>query len=209
MDKIICIGKNYADHAIELGDPKPEKPVLFLKPPSSAIFCTQPGEIIKVTLPSTRFGDAHFECELVFRVSKQNKIDAFTLGIDLTLRDLQTKLKKAGHPWEISKSFFGSAIIGPWISLDENLDMLEKPFAHHLDGKQVQRAFGSQMIMYPEECLSYASEHFKICAGDVIFTGTPSGVGKLLPGQVSTLEWNQKTLFQIEWASANQELIKS
>src|SRR5690606_38068377 len=108
MDKIICLGKNYQDHIIEMKDAAPEKPVLFIKPGSSFI---EPKDKGTVTLPWDR-GEIHYETEVVFKLYKKNII-GLSLGLDLTLRDLQRKLKDAGHPWEISKTFKNAAIVAP------------------------------------------------------------------------------------------------
>ena len=116
MDKVICIGKNYLEHAQELGDAVPEKPVIFFKPPSCVVQADVEGQTLEVLLPADR-GSVHHECEIVCRIGLNGQIDAVTLGLDMTLRDLQATLKKNGHPWEISKVFSGSALLGPWIPL--------------------------------------------------------------------------------------------
>jgi 2-keto-4-pentenoate hydratase/2-oxohepta-3-ene-1,7-dioic acid hydratase in catechol pathway len=202
MDKIICVGKNYLEHAKELGDAVPEKPVLFLKPPSSLIEIS-PETLSKasVTLPQGR-GQIHPECEIVARVrmtSHGPEIDAITLGLDLTLRDIQTQLKKNGHPWEISKVFAGSAIIGPWIPLSAFEDYLDHEFSFSVDGQVRQKARGREMRVLPADCLKAASESFPICNGDLLFTGTPVGVSPVSPGQNSELKWENHLSFQVHW----------
>src|SRR5688500_1437384 len=104
MDKIVCVGKNYLDHARELGDAVPEKPVLFLKPPSTLVQARRWGDVLKIGLPQGK-GEIHFETEIILRVGKRGSIDAVTIGLDLTLRTLQAKLKQAGHPWTLAKVF--------------------------------------------------------------------------------------------------------
>lgn len=197
MDKIICIGKNYLDHAKEMGDAIPEMPVLFLKPPSVAKFVKQ-GETIEVALPADR-GSTHHECEIVVRLNAKGEIDAVTLGLDLTLRDLQAKLKKDGHPWEVSKVFEGSAIVGPWIAYADFKNYLDDEFSFAIDGKVRQQGKGSQMRLSPKECIDYAARFFPVCDGDLIFTGTPAGVGPLNAGELSTLSWRSKPLFSVKW----------
>lgn len=199
MDKIICVGKNYLEHAKELGDAVPEKPVLFLKPPSTLVKVDQSTTI---TLPKNR-GQIHPECEIVGRIrmtARGPEIDAVTLGLDMTLRDIQGQLKKNGHPWEISKVFAGSSIIGPWISLSEFPDYLEKEFSFSVQGEIKQKGKGNQMRVLPLDCLRAAEESFPICDGDLIFTGTPAGVGPVLSGQISELRWENKLRFKVEWS---------
>jgi 2-keto-4-pentenoate hydratase/2-oxohepta-3-ene-1,7-dioic acid hydratase in catechol pathway len=198
MDKIICLGKNYLDHAKELGDAVPEKPVLFLKPPSSAVHVVNRTDKVEVILPKGR-GAVHFETEIVLRLGPSNAIEAVTLGLDLTLRDLQADLKKKGHPWEISKVFRGSAVIGPWLSISEASTYLNEKFTFSLEGQIRQVGEGSQMRFSPEQCIAYANEFFPLQAGDVIFTGTPAGVGPVLPGQQGELSWFGKNLCQIRF----------
>jgi 2-keto-4-pentenoate hydratase/2-oxohepta-3-ene-1,7-dioic acid hydratase in catechol pathway len=127
MDKIVCLGKNYLDHALELGDIVPEKPVIFIKPWSTLRAAVQHEEI-ELIIPQ-HAGSLHFETEIVLRLDRGGyKLDlkeaekclgAVTVGLDMTLRDLQTQQKKAGHPWTTSKVFIDSAIIGPWVRLSE------------------------------------------------------------------------------------------
>jgi 2-keto-4-pentenoate hydratase/2-oxohepta-3-ene-1,7-dioic acid hydratase in catechol pathway len=198
MDKIVCIGKNYLDHAKELGDAVPEMPVLFLKPPGVSKQVAAIGDSIPVTLPTGR-GSIHHECEIVVRLNAAKEIDAVTLGLDLTLRDLQAQLKKNGHPWEVSKVFDGSAIIGPWIPLAKFQDYLNQEFSFSIDGKIRQKGKGSEMRLLPLECLRYASEYFPLYEGDVIFTGTPAGVGPIQAGETSELRWNSELLFTVQW----------
>jgi 2-keto-4-pentenoate hydratase/2-oxohepta-3-ene-1,7-dioic acid hydratase in catechol pathway len=208
-DKIICVGKNYLDHAKELGDAVPEKPVLFMKPASACMVVRQEGQT-SVPLPFNH-GAVHHELEIVVRIARDGyfwsideaeaSIDAVTLGLDLTLRDLQTTLKKAGHPWEISKAFPNSAVIGPWLDAAKFSNYLETPFSLTLDGKKAQSALGSQMRLSPAECLAYASEHFALKKGDLLFTGTPAGVGPVKSGQVGVLEWGSQLKYSVKFTA--------
>lgn len=198
MDKIICVGKNYLEHAKELGDAVPEKPVLFLKPPSTLVKVAQSATI---SLPKNR-GQIHPECEIVARIrvsARGPEIDAVTLGLDMTLRDIQSQLKKNGHPWEVSKVFAASSIIGPWISLAEFSDYLETEFSFSIQGEVRQKGKGSQMRVSPLDCLRAAAESFPICDGDLLFTGTPAGVGPVSAGQISELRWDKKLQFTVQW----------
>lgn len=198
MDKIICLGKNYLDHAAELGDAIPEKPVLFLKPPSSAIWVKEVGDLVQVELPRNR-GAVHHECEIVLLMGAHRKIKAVTLGLDLTLRDVQTELKKKGHPWEIGKVFKNAAVIGPWINLQEYPQYLTEVFSFSLEGKVRQKSTGAQMTFSPDENIAYLSEFFEPLEGDVVFTGTPAGVGAVSSGERGELHWGKQLLFRVEF----------
>ena len=211
MDKIICVGKNYLEHAKELGDAVPDAPVLFLKPPSVLVPVHANEARVRAELPRDR-GDVHYECEIVVRLARGGSnwseadaataFDAVTLGLDLTLRAEQSKLKKAGHPWEISKVFAGSAIVGPWIQRPDATTMLAEEFRFRLDGDVRQRGHARDMIFSLTQCLVQASRYFPLRAGDLLFTGTPQGVGPLKAGQRSELEWGSRKLFTVDWAEA-------
>jgi 2-keto-4-pentenoate hydratase/2-oxohepta-3-ene-1,7-dioic acid hydratase in catechol pathway len=198
VDKIICVGKNYREHALELGDAVPEKPVLFLKPPSVAFHAASRGERVLVPLPVNR-GSVHHECEIVVRLGPGGAIDAVTLGLDMTLRDLQQQLKKNGHPWEIAKVFPGSAVIGPWIAGAEVDSFRRQKFTLSIDGTVRQTGHEGQMTLTPEECVAHAAAHFPLRPGDVLFTGTPAGVGPVAKGQRAELAWGETVLMTVEW----------
>ena len=208
MDKIICVGKNYPEHALELGDAVPEKPVLFLKPPSVAFRVHERGGTVRVPLPTGR-GIVHHECEIVVRLGRGGSalslgeagaaIDAVTLGLDMTLREVQQKLKKLGQPWEIAKVFPGSAVIGPWLEGDEARAFASQPFSIAVDGTVRQTGQESQMTLSPAACVAYASEFFELRPGDVLFTGTPAGVGAVTPGQTAELRWGNTVLARVAW----------
>ena len=207
IDKIICVGKNYLDHARELGDAVPEKPVIFLKQASVLKETSQWNTCINATLPSHQ-GEAHYECEIVLRVCQsgycmtkelaEKAFDAVTIGLDMTLRDVQTTLKKKGHPWTIGKVFPDAAVIGPWISIDDFPDFMTTPFSLTLDGKLRQHDCANSMTMKPVDLIMYISQFFPLCEGDLIFTGTPAGVGPVHAGSKATLEW-RKYQFSVEW----------
>lgn len=196
-DKIICVGKNYLDHAAELGDAIPEDPVFFFKPPSSLV--ESPGHA--VSLPKNR-GSVHYECEIVYRIGVTNgraELKAITLGLDLTLRDLQATLKKKSLPWEAAKSFSQSAITGKWISTDDFKNHLKVPFELLVNGELKQKSTGEQMRKSPNELLKIAAEFFTICDGDLFFTGTPKGVGAINPGDVLTLRWGDRLQYDVQF----------
>lgn len=197
IDKIICVGKNYLEHAKELGDTIPEKPVIFLKPLSVLQQCSHWDDTIEVEFPKNR-GEVHHEIEIVVQIGETGKIAAITLGLDMTLRTEQAKLKKAGHPWTTGKVFKDAAIIGPWIKIDDFPQYLYNQFSLTIDDTVRQQAYGREMTMLPSELINYISQFFPICKGDIIFTGTPAGVGAVFPNQVAILQWN-KYLFKVRW----------
>ncbi len=181
--KIICIGLNYRRHALEMGSPFPEEPVVFLKPDSALLKNNKP-----FFLPDFST-NIHYEVELVIKISKLGKgidakfarryYDEVTLGIDITARDLQGKLGKAGMPWEISKAFDGAAPIGKFIPVSEFKDIQNIDFRLVINEKTVQKSNSSDMIFNVNEIIAYVSRFFTLKTGDLIFTGTPSGVGPL------------------------------
>jgi 2-keto-4-pentenoate hydratase/2-oxohepta-3-ene-1,7-dioic acid hydratase in catechol pathway len=181
--KIICIGLNYRKHALELGWPVPDEPVVFLKPDSSILKNNKP-----FFLPDFS-SDIHYEVEVVLKISKLGKgisakfatryFDEITLGIDITARDLQSSLKTAGMPWELSKCFDGAAPLGRFISVKSETDMANLDFRLEINGKEVQKGNTSDMIFGCNEIIEYVSRFFTLKTGDLIFTGTPPGVGRL------------------------------
>lgn len=197
IDKIICVGKNYLEHAKELGDAVPEKPVIFLKPPSVLQQCPQWNETIQVSYPQDR-GEVHHEIEIVVQVGDNTKINAVTLGLDMTLRTEQAKLKKAGHPWTTGKVFKDAAIIGPWIALEDFSQYLYYEFSLTIDDEIRQQGYGRDMTMKPEELVNYINQYFPICKNDIVFTGTPAGVGAIRVTSLATLQWG-KYHFNVQW----------
>jgi 2-keto-4-pentenoate hydratase/2-oxohepta-3-ene-1,7-dioic acid hydratase in catechol pathway len=201
MDKIVCLGKNYADHVREMqrlaGDAPPERPVLFLKPPSALASAPH-----ALRFPEGR-GEVHPECEIVFRLGPDGRISDATLGLDVTLREVQSAVKKAGHPWEIAKVFRDSAVVGPWIPVGSSesrlRELLAAEFRFSVEGKVRQRGKGEQMSLGPLEALDYAGSFFELLPGDLIFTGTPAGVAPVLLGQAARLEWDAGIAFDVRW----------
>ena len=207
MDKIICVGKNYLEHAKELGDIVPEKPVLFLKPPSVLVQAHHWNETIQLEFPSDD-PSVHPECEIVLRMAKDgyrmtrsdtnNAFSGLTLGLDMTLRTRQADLKKQGHPWTTAKVFKNSAIIGPWIPVHQFMDFMQTSFQLYLNGNLQQHAKGQDMMMHPEDLIVYISHFFPLKAGDIIFTGTPAGVTSIAQNDTANLEWNEYA-FSVQW----------
>ena len=190
--KIFCIGRNYTEHIEELKNERPEQPLIFMKPATALLRESKPFYLPEFS------EDIHFECELVIRIGKHGKairkefaadyIDGFTLGIDFTARDLQSRLKEKGHPWEIAKAFDHSAAVGDFMGLDKPLNEIE--FFLHKNGDRVQHGQTAQMLFPIEDLIAYLSEYFTLQKGDLIFTGTPKGVGPVRKGDVlkGTLE---------------------
>lgn len=185
--KIVCVGRNYAEHARELGNEVPEEPVLFMKPVTSLVAVDQGIDLNHLT-QNAHLGSLHFECELCLRIdhriSRVDKaaamkaIGAVTLGLDLTLRDLQNSLKDQGLPWERAKAFDGACVLGDWVDLTEvDLEALE--FTCNINGELRQHGQSSHMLFGLADLVSEISQSFTLLPGDVIMTGTPSGVGPL------------------------------
>lgn len=181
--KIICIGRNYVDHINELKNNKPKEPVIFLKTDTSVILKNQPFFIPNFS------SDIHHEVELLVKIKKVGKhidsrfshkyYDEVSLGIDFTARDLQSELKSRGLPWEKAKAFDGSALIGKWVDKSSFQNIHDLNFSLELNGDTVQKANSSLMLWNIDEIISYVSQFFTLKIGDVIFSGTPSGVGRV------------------------------
>ena len=184
--KIICVGRNYTDHIKELENNKPKEPVLFLKPDSSIILNNKPFFIPDFSQ------NIHYELELIIKISRLGKhiqekfshkyYDFIGLGIDFTARDLQTNLKSKGLPWEKSKAFDGSCFISKWINKSDFNDINNLNFNLDKNGETVQKTNSKLMLWKIDELISYISTFFTLKIGDVIFTGTPAGVGKVSIG---------------------------
>lgn len=199
---IFCIGRNYVAHAQELGNEVPTSPVIFMKPSASLL-----ADEKNFTIPSFT-NDLHYEGELVLRVSKQGKnlravnvldyCDAITVGIDFTARDLQAKLKEKGLPWEKAKAFDDSAVLGKWILLTSAI--LDQPihFSLHKNATVVQDGDSSLMIFSLATILESITEYFTIYPGDLIYTGTPVGVGPTLKGDVFEGYFEANQVFSIK-----------
>ncbi|MCD6047298.1 MAG: Isomerase [Gammaproteobacteria bacterium] len=196
IDKIVCVGKNYLDHAKELGDAVPEKPVLFLKPPSVLLQAQNWGQCLQAKFPAG-FTEVQPECELVLKIENQN-ISAVTIGLEMTLRTLQSQLKKNGLPWTTAKVFPDAAIIGPWIPISHCQDFLDTPFSLELDGKLCQQSQGNRMMTRPDKLLTYIESFFPLCDGDLVFTGTPAGVTAIYPDSKATVKFGGLQ-FQVHW----------
>ena len=186
--KIICVGMNYAEHLKELGEAatKPESPVIFMKPDSALL---KGGKPFFIPDFAERFD---YEGELVVRISKLGKNIAprfahryydVTVGVDITARDMQERFRREGLPWELCKGFDGSAVLGDFIPVERFAHMQNIRFRLDIDGHTVQQGHTADMLFGIDELVSYVSRFFMLKTGDLIFTGTPVGVGPLQIGQ--------------------------
>ena len=186
-NKIVCVGRSYADHAKELGNAVPDRPVLFIKPSSSLI-----GLDDGISWNSA-LGSCHHECELTLRIDQTLKaetdpakalaaIGAVTLGLDLTLRDLQTELKNKGQPWERAKSFDGACVLADWVDVSEIEDWKNVHYTLEVNDT-IRQSGDTALLLFPiAEMLCDMSQAFTIEAGDVVMMGTPAGVAALAAG---------------------------
>ena len=186
--KIICIGRNYIDHIKELSNQKPLNPVVFLKPDSSIIAKNQ-----NFIIPSFS-NEIQHEVELVIKINKVGKhidksfshkyYDEIGLGIDFTARDIQNNLKEKGHPWEKSKAFDNSCMVGKFLKKETLEDISKIEFSLIKNNELVQSGCSNDMLWKIDELISYVSQYFTLKIGDLIFTGTPSGVSKVESGDI-------------------------
>ena len=198
--KIICIGRNYAKHIEELANERPEHPVVFLKPDSAILPKKNPFFIPPFS------DDVHYEVEVLIKINKVGKYieskfahkyyDEIGLGIDFTARDVQQKSKEKGLPWEKAKAFDGSAVVGEFYS-KEQFDLENLKFQLYKNEELVQDGNTNAMLWKTDELISYVSQYFTLKKGDIIFTGTPAGVGKVAENDVLKGMIERKEAFQI------------
>ena len=200
--KIICIGRNYTAHINELENEKPEEPVVFIKPDSSVLPKQQDFYIPEFS------NDVHYEVEVLVKIKKVGKhiskefaptyYDEVGLGIDFTARDLQSKLKEKGLPWEKAKGFDGAAVIGEWLPKKDFKDINDLNFKLVKNNEMVQEGNTSLMLWKIDEIIAYVSTFFMLKKGDIIFTGTPAGVGKISPNDYLSGSLEDKELFTLK-----------
>lgn len=199
--KIICVGRNYVDHIKELSNEKPTDPVIFIKPDTALIDNSQ-----AFYYPSFS-SDVHYELELVYRVGKVGKnieskfaykyIDAIGLGIDFTARDVQSKLKEKGLPWEKAKAFNGSAFVSTLRAICESDFSNSIEFELFKNQQSVQKGNSDLMIWNVSELIADISKYFTLKSGDYIFTGTPAGVGPVQIGDILNGYLQGENLFEL------------
>jgi 2-keto-4-pentenoate hydratase/2-oxohepta-3-ene-1,7-dioic acid hydratase in catechol pathway len=183
--KLICIGRNYAQHISELKNEKPKEPVIFLKPDTAILLKKQPFFIPDFS------NEVHHEVEVLVKINRVGKhidtkfahkyYDQIGLGIDFTARDLQKNLKEKGLPWEKSKAFDGSAVVGKWVSKSNFENLNDLSFSLHKNNQIVQSSSTQDMLWNIDDIIAYVSQFFTLKIGDIIFTGTPSGVSSVKP----------------------------
>jgi 2-keto-4-pentenoate hydratase/2-oxohepta-3-ene-1,7-dioic acid hydratase in catechol pathway len=200
--KIICIGRNYANHIEELKNERPDEPVVFLKPDSSIMLKQHPFVIPEFS------NDVHHEIELLVKINKVGKYidakfaasyyDEIGLGIDFTARDLQSKLKEKGLPWEKAKSFDGASVISDFVSKDQFSDVNSIHFELKKNGQSVQIGNSSLMLWKIDELIAHVSQYFTLKKGDILFTGTPEGVSAVQPNDVLEGFLENNRMFRIQ-----------
>ena len=200
--KIFCVGRNFEAHAEELGNDIPDEPVIFMKPKSALLQPHAPFYYPEFT------NELHYECELVLRICKNGKYiqdkfagkyyDAITTGIDFTARDIQNELKAKGLPWEKAKAWDNSAVIGKWVPLAELKNRKEIYFGLYKNKELVQQGNSAKMIFDFDSIVAYISNYFSVNIGDIIFTGTPAGVGEAVVGDVLEGILEDVSMFNLE-----------
>ncbi|MBO9584136.1 MAG: fumarylacetoacetate hydrolase family protein [Flavobacterium sp.] len=200
--KIICVGRNYANHIEELKNERPSEPVVFMKPDSAVLLKQHPFVIPEFS------EDVHHEVEIIVKISKVGKYiepkfahkyyDEISVGIDFTARDLQSKLKEKGLPWEKAKAFDGSAVIGDFLPKTDFVSMENLNFELRNNSETVQKGNSSMMLWKIDELISHVSQFFTLKIGDIIFTGTPAGVAAVKPNDVLEGFLEDKKLFRIQ-----------
>ena len=194
IGKVVCVGRNYAAHAEELGNEVPKAPILFMKPASSVVSIRQ-----GVVRPNPAlYGETHYEAELCVQLAAdlsaatieeaKQAIGGVTLGLDLTLRELQAELKEKGHPWERAKCFDGACVLGDWLDPQVFGDFTDIHYQLNINDALKQDGDSALMLFPVYELLVNISHAFSLQAGDVIMTGTPSGVGALQAGDQLSLK---------------------
>ena len=199
--KIICVGRNYDNHIKELKNVKPKSPVLFLKPDTCILKNNQPFFFPKFSK------NIEHEVEILVKIKKIGKninkkfahkyYDEISLGIDFTARDLQSDLKSKGLPWEKAKAFDGSAVVGDWINKSEFTNVNDLEFSLEKNGNVVQQSTTALMLWKIDALIAYISKFFTLKIGDIIFTGTPSGVGKVVENDQLVGRIQNKEMFSI------------
>jgi 2-keto-4-pentenoate hydratase/2-oxohepta-3-ene-1,7-dioic acid hydratase in catechol pathway len=200
--KIFCVGRNYAPHAKELGNEIPDEPVIFMKPKSALLQPHTPFYYPEFT------NELHYECELVIRISKNGKYiqekfaskyyDAITAGIDFTARDIQNELKAKGLPWEKAKAWDNSAVIGKWVNFSDIRNRKDINFGLYKNKELVQQGNSATMLYSFDKIVAYISNYFSVNIGDVVFTGTPAGVGEVVVGDELEGFLEDNSMFKLE-----------
>jgi 2-keto-4-pentenoate hydratase/2-oxohepta-3-ene-1,7-dioic acid hydratase in catechol pathway len=200
--KIFCIGRNYADHAKEMGSEVPTEPVIFMKPKNALLQAHTPFYYPEFT------NELHYECELVIRICKNGKYiqekhapnyyNGISVGIDFTARDIQNELQAKGLPWEKSKAFDNSAAVGTFIDISPQLNKKNINFSFKKNKELVQKGNSGSMVFGFDQIIAHISNYFSINIGDLIFTGTPAGVGECVVGDELEAFYEDKSVLSLE-----------
>jgi 2-keto-4-pentenoate hydratase/2-oxohepta-3-ene-1,7-dioic acid hydratase in catechol pathway len=200
--KIFCVGRNYAEHAKELGNDVPTEPVIFMKPKNALLQANTPFYYPEFS------NELHYEAEIVLRVCKNGRYiqerhasrfyNAISLGIDFTARDIQAELKKKGLPWEKAKSWDNSAVVGTWMDVNPELVRKSINFSLKQNNEIVQQGNTNDMIFSFNQIIANISNYFSVNIGDLIFTGTPAGVGECVVGDMLEGFIEQQKMFELE-----------
>lgn len=194
MGKVVCVGRNYAEHAKELNNPVPTEPLLFIKPGSCVVAMDE-----SFSIPNDERGAVHYEAEIAVLIGKPlsrkpnaeevlDAISGYAPALDLTLRELQDKLKAKAYPWEVAKSFDGACVLAPFVPGDAVQDLSDLGIRLSLNGELRQDGNSRDMLNPIVPLIQHICGHFSLQAGDVILTGTPAGVGPLAQGDLLHLE---------------------
>ena len=201
MGKVVCVGRNYAEHAKELNNPVPTEPLLFIKPGSCVVALDE-----SFSIPDDERGAVHYEAEIAVLIGKplsrkpnaeevRDAISGFAPALDLTLRELQDKLKAKAYPWEVAKSFDGACVLAPFVPGDAVPSLTDLGIRLSLNGELRQDGNSRAMLNPILPLIQHICGHFSLQAGDVILTGTPAGVGPLKAGDVLQLELLEHSSF--------------
>lgn len=200
--KIFCIGRNYAKHAKEMGSDVPEEPIIFMKPKSALVQGHTPFYYPEFT------NELHYEAELVVRISKNGKYiqekhasnyyNAISVGIDFTARDIQKQLKEKGLPWEKAKAFDNSAAVGKFMDITPAINKRNINFSLTKNKEVVQKVNSSEMIFSIDQIVANISNYFSINIGDLIYTGTPAGVGECIVGDLFEGYFEKELVLSLE-----------
>jgi 2-keto-4-pentenoate hydratase/2-oxohepta-3-ene-1,7-dioic acid hydratase in catechol pathway len=200
--KIFCVGRNYADHAKELGNAVPEEPVIFMKPKSALLQSNSPFYYPEFS------NELHYEVELVLQICKNGKYipekqankyyNQISIGIDFTARDIQAELKKKGLPWEKAKAWDNSAVVGKWLPVTSEITKNNISFSLTNNKETVQQGNSKDMIFSFDHIVSHISNYFSLNIGDMVFTGTPAGVGECVVGDVLEGFFEKEKMFDVE-----------
>ena len=200
--KIFCVGRNYGEHAKELGNDIPDEPVIFMKPKNALLQSHTPFYYPEFS------NELHYEVELVLRICKNGKYiserhaskyyNGISVGIDFTARDVQAQLKSKGLPWEKAKAWDNSAVLGQWKEMTPELFKNPIHFSLQKNGEIVQQGVSTDMIFHFDEIVSHISNYFSLNIGDLIYTGTPAGVGECVVGDILTGFLGLEKMFEVE-----------